>query len=192
MNGATLENLSSIPILVRGIAGILFGLIALFLPGTALATLVLLFAAYMLVDGVFGIVAAVRAARAGERWGWFALEGVLDLAVGAVSVLMPRITVVAFILLLGVWACVTGVLLVIAATAAHIREGRGWLVFAGIVSAIWGLLLLAWPGAGAIGLVIWLGAYAFVFGIVMVVTALRMRRERRVEGLSPRGPDAAA
>lgn len=189
MSAAALELPSTTPILVRGMAAILFGLIALFVPGTALATLVLLFAAYMLVDGVLGIIAAVHATRAGERWGWFALEGVIDLAVGAVSVLMPGITVIAFILLLGVWACVTGVLLVVAAVSARIRQGRAWLVFAGIVSAIWGLLLLAWPGAGAIGLVIWLGAYAFVFGIVMVVTAVRMRRQRSLEGFTRR-PDA--
>jgi uncharacterized membrane protein HdeD (DUF308 family) len=178
---------SAAPILVRGIAAIAFGLIALLVPGTALASLVLLFAAYLLVDGVFAIVAAARAARAHERWGWFALEGVLDLAAGAFSVWMPGITVVAFMVLAGVWACVTGVLLVIAALSAPLREGRSWMVFAGIVSAVWGLLLLAWPGAGAIALVIWLGAYALVFGIVMVITAARMRREHRMDdNLSPR------
>lgn len=186
MDGATLEHHSAAPVLVRGIAAIVFGLIALFLPGAALASLVLLFAAYMLVDGVFAIVAAVRAARAHERWGWFALEGVIDLLAGAASVVMPGITVVAFIVLLGVWACVSGVLLIIASLSARIREGRGWMTLAGVVSAVWGLLLLLWPGAGALALVIWLGAYALVFGIVMVVTALRMRRQQRVEGASAR------
>lgn len=178
MDAIQLHPPSATPILVRGIAAIVFGLIALFLPGTALASLVLLFAAYMLVDGVLAIVAAVRAARAHERWGWFALEGVIDLAAGVFSMFLPAITLVAFIVLLGVWACVSGVLLVIAALSARIREGRGWLTLAGIVSAVWGLLLLAWPGAGAIALVIWLGAYALVFGVVMVITAARMRRER--------------
>ena len=181
MNGTTLDRHSATPILVRGIAAIAFGLIALFLPGTALASLVLLFAAYMLVDGVFAIIAATRAARTHERWGWFALEGVLDLAAGAASVFMPGLTVVAFIVLLGIWACVSGVSLVIAALSARIREGRAWMTLAGIVSAVWGLLLLAWPGAGAIAVVIWLGAYAFVFGIIMVITALRMRREQRIQ-----------
>lgn len=174
---------SAMPILVRGIAAIVFGLIALLVPGTALASLVLLFAAYLLVDGVLAILAGVRAARARERWGWFALEGVLDLAAGAASVLWPGITVVAFIVLLGVWACVTGVLLAVAALSARLHEGRAWLAFAGVVSVIWGALLLVWPGAGAIALVIWLGAYALVFGVMLTVTALRMRREER---LSPR------
>lgn len=178
MDATPIRTPSAAPILVRGIAAIVFGVIALFVPGTALASLVLLFAAYLLVDGVLAIVAAVRAARAHERWGWFALEGVLDLAAGAFSVLMPGLTVVAFMVLLGVWACVTGVLLVVAAFSTRTADGRGWMTLAGIVSAVWGLLLLAWPGAGAIALVIWLGAYALVFGIVMIVTAARMRRER--------------
>jgi uncharacterized membrane protein HdeD (DUF308 family) len=169
MDAPVLHPPSATPILVRGIAAVLFGLIALFLPGTALASLVLLFAAYMLVDGVFAIVAAVRAARAHERWSWFALEGVIDLAAGVFSLFVPAITVVAFIVVLGVWACVSGVLLVVAALSGPVRAGRGWLTFAGIVSAVWGLLLLVWPGAGAI---------ALVFGIAMVVTAVRMRRER--------------
>jgi uncharacterized membrane protein HdeD (DUF308 family) len=178
MDATPVRPSSAAPILVRGIAAIVFGAIALFVPGTALASLVLLFAAYLLVDGVLAIVAAVRAARAHERWGWFALEGVLDLAAGAFSVWMPGITVVAFMVLLGVWACVTGVLLVVAAFSTRAGDGRGWLTLAGIVSAVWGFLLLAWPGAGAIALVIWLGAYALVFGVVMIVTAVRMRRQQ--------------
>jgi uncharacterized membrane protein HdeD (DUF308 family) len=182
MDASPLHPHSAAPILVRGIAAIVFGLIALFVPGTALASLVLLFAAYLLVDGVSAIMAAVRAARAHEGWGWFAMEGVLDLVAAAFSVWMPGITVVAFMVLLGVWACVTGALLVVAALSARrLREGRGWMAFAGAVSAVWGLLLLAWPGAGAIALVIWLGAYALVFGVVMVITAARMRREHRMD-----------
>jgi len=125
------------------------------------------------------IVAAVRMARAHERWAWFAVEGVLDLAVGAFSVVKPGVTAIAFTVLLGVWACVTGALLVVGALAAQRRDAQGWMAFAGAVSAVWGLVLLVWPGAGAIAIVIWLGAYALVFGIVMVITAVRMRRERR-------------
>src|SRR5208282_4885940 len=82
---------------IRGVVGILFGLVALFLPGATMLSLVLLFAAYIFVDGVFGIVSAVRAARAHERWGLLVLEGLVDIAVAAVAVLWPGITVVAFV-----------------------------------------------------------------------------------------------
>src|SRR4051794_36950024 len=67
---------------LRGVLGILFGLIALFLPGATMLSLALLFSAYMLVDGVFAIISAVRAARAHERWGLLLLEGILNIAVG--------------------------------------------------------------------------------------------------------------
>ena len=85
---------------LRGVFAILFGIIALLMPGVTLTALVLLFSAYMLVDGVFTIVAAVRAARRHERWGWLVLEGIADLAAGAIAFLWPVITVVAFIYLL--------------------------------------------------------------------------------------------
>jgi hypothetical protein len=87
-------------IALRGVFAILFGAIALVLPGVTLTALVLLFAAYMLVDGVFAIVAAVRAARQHERWGWLVLEGIVDLIAGAIAVVWPLITIVAFVLLM--------------------------------------------------------------------------------------------
>src|SRR3979411_1938723 len=78
---------------LRGACAILFGIIALLMPGVTLTALVLLFSAYMLVDGVFTIVAAVRAARRHERWGWLVLEGIADLAAGAIAFLWPGVTV---------------------------------------------------------------------------------------------------
>ena len=88
---------------LRGVFGILFGLIALFAPGPTILSLVLLFSAYMLVDGVFGIVAAVRAARRHERWGLLLLEGLANIATGAIAFLWPGITVIAFVLLMAAW-----------------------------------------------------------------------------------------
>lgn len=164
------------PLLVRGIAGIVFGVLALALPGLALTSLLLLFAAYLLVDGVFAIVAAARAARHREPWGWLAVEGAVTLAAGAATVLMPGLTAVALVALLGAWACVSGVLLAIAAYSARAEAGRGWLALAGVVSILWGVLLLGWPGAGAIAIVVWLGAYALVFGVLLVTTGMRLRR----------------
>src|SRR3974377_1207078 len=95
---------------IRGVLGILFGLTALFLPGVTMLSLVLVFAAYAFVDGVFGIVSAVRAARAHERWGYLLLEGLVNMAAAAVAVLWPGITVVAFVLLVALWAIFTGIL----------------------------------------------------------------------------------
>jgi uncharacterized membrane protein HdeD (DUF308 family) len=166
-------------IALRGVFAILFGLIALLLTGDTLIALVLLFAAYMLVDGVFAIVAAVRAASQHERWGWLIFEGAVDLIAGAIAVVWPLITIVAFVLLLAAWAIVSGALLVGAALRVHQTHGRWPMALAGIVSVIWGVLLVVWPIIGAVVLTWWLGAYAIVFGVLLLVFAFRLRSHSR-------------
>jgi uncharacterized membrane protein HdeD (DUF308 family) len=174
-------------IALRGVFAILFGLIALFMPGVTLTALVLLFAAYMLVDGIFAIVAAMRAASHQERWGWLIVEGIADLVAGAIAVIWPLITVIAFVLLMAAWAIVSGALLVGAALRLHATHGRWLMALAGIVSAAWGVLLVIWPVIGAVVLTWWMGAYAFVFGIVLLVLAFRLRRRRADSQALPRG-----
>jgi uncharacterized membrane protein HdeD (DUF308 family) len=159
---------------IRGVVGILFGLVALFLPGATMLSLVLLFAAYIFVDGVFGIVSAVRAARAHERWGLLVLEGLVDIAVAAIAVLWPGITVVAFVFLVAFWAILTGVLELAAAFRLEFIDGRGWLIFGGVVSVLYGALLIVAPMIGAVVLTWWLGAYALVFGVSLVVLAFKL------------------
>ncbi len=163
---------------LRGVFAILFGLIALLVPGATILSLVLFFSAYMLVDGVFGIVAAVRAARQGERWGLLILEGVLNIAVGVVAFLWPGLTVVAFVLLLAAWSLVSGGLMLGAAFRLSKEHGRWWLALGGIVSIIFGVLLAIAPVIGAVVLTWWLGAYAFAFGIALLVLALRLRARK--------------
>ena len=160
---------------IRGVVGILFGLVALFLPGATMLSLVLLFAAYLFVDGVFGIVSAVRAARAQERWGLLVLEGLVDIAVAVVAVLWPGITVVAFVFLVAFWAIFTGILELAAAFRLEFIDGRGWLIFGGIVSVLYGAVLIVAPMIGAVVLTWWLGAYALVFGVALVVLAFKLR-----------------
>ena len=138
-------------------------------------SLVLLFGAYAFVDGVFGIVAAVRAASEGRRWGYLVLEGLVDIATAAVAVFWPGITVVAFVLLIAVWAILSGGLMLAAAFRLGTDDGRWWLVLGGVVSLIYGALLVIAPMIGAVVLTWWLGAYAMVFGIALLVLAFRLR-----------------
>src|SRR5215212_3847535 len=163
---------------LRGAFAILFGLIALFVPGATILSLVLFFSAYMLVDGIFGIVAAVRAARRGERWGLLILEDVLNIAVGAIAFLMPGLTVVAFVLLLAAWSLVSGGLMLGAAFRLSPEHGRWWLALGGIVSIVFGVLLAIAPIVGAVVLTWWLGAYAFAFGIALLILAFRLRARK--------------
>lgn len=161
--------------MLRGIFGIIFGLIALIFPGPTMLSLVLLFSAYMLVDGVAGIISAARAIRRRDRWDLLILEGLVDIAVGMLAFLWPGITVVAFVLLIAAWAIVSGGLMTTAGLRLNISHGRWWLVLGGLLSLAYGVLLIATPLIGALVLTWWLGAYALAFGVALVVFSFRLR-----------------
>lgn len=163
---------------LRGVAAILFGLVALLVPGAAMLSLALVFAAYLLADGVFGIVAAVRAARAHERWGLLLTEGIFNLLMGLVAAFFPTGAVLGFVLATAAWALLTGGLALGAGFRLEASHGRWWLVLAGIVSLLWGIVLVVAPLAGALVLTWWLGAYAIAFGVALLVLAFRLRRQR--------------
>jgi uncharacterized membrane protein HdeD (DUF308 family) len=163
---------------LRGLLALIFGIVAILLPGVTIAALVLLFAAYMLVDGIFAIIAGIRTARRHGRWGMLVFEGIVDLVAGGIAIVWPLITVIAFVYLLAAWAIVTGGLVFSAALRLQFEHGRWLLAFGGLVSLIWGFLLLFWPIAGAVALTWWLGAYALLFGITLLILAFRLRGRR--------------
>jgi uncharacterized membrane protein HdeD (DUF308 family) len=160
---------------IRGVLGIVVGVIAFIMPAATMLALVLLFAAYMLVDGVFAIIAAVRAARGHDRWGLLVLEGVAGFVAAAIAVLWPGITVLAFVLLVAAWALVSGTLMVMAALHLNIDHGRWWLALGGAASIVYGVLLLVAPLIGALVLAWWFGIYAVVFGVSLLILAFRLR-----------------
>jgi uncharacterized membrane protein HdeD (DUF308 family) len=163
---------------LRGVFAVLFGLVALFATGPTILSLVLLFSAYMLVDGIFGIVAGARAAGRGQRWGWLVLEGLANIAIGVIAFLWPGLTVLAFVLMLAAWSLVTGALMIVAAFRLNPEYGRGWLIFSGVVSLLFGIALVVAPMIGAVVLTWWLGAYAIVFGIGLLVLAFKLRSHK--------------
>ncbi|MBL6618558.1 MAG: HdeD family acid-resistance protein [Reyranella sp.] len=166
-------------IAVRGVLGILFGLVCLFLPAVTMLSLALLFGAYAFADGVFGIVAAVRSARAGERWGWLVFEGLANFAIAAVAFFWPGVTILTFVLLVAAWAILSGILMLAAALRVGVDDGRWWLVLSGIASLVYGIILVIAPMAGAVVLTWWLGAYALVFGVALLVFAFKLRGRAR-------------
>jgi uncharacterized membrane protein HdeD (DUF308 family) len=163
---------------LHGVFAIIFALIAFFWPDATIVSFVLFFSAYMLVDGVFGIVSGIRAASRHERWGLLILEGVLNILVGIIAFLMPTLTVVFFVTLLAVWSLITGILMIVAAFKLDPAFGRGWLIFSGLISALFGVALLIAPLIGAVVLTWWLGAYALVFGIALVILAFKLRSRK--------------
>ena len=177
---------------LRGALGIIFGILALIFPGPTILSLVLLFSAYMLVDGIFGIISAVRAIRRKEdRWGLLIFEGLLDIATGVVAFLWPGLTVVAFVWLIAAWAIVSGGLMTAAGFRLNIEHGRWWLVLGGLLSLAYGVLLIITPLIGAVVLTWWLGAYALVFGVALVIFSLKLR-SRQHERVSPTAVGTAA
>ena len=160
---------------LRGGIAVLFGLVAFVAPGAFVLSLVLFFAAYMLVDGVVGVVASVRAAQRHERWGFLLLEGLLDIVVGVAAVLVPAAAIWAFVYLVAFWALVTGGLMIAAAFRLHAHYGRWWLVLGGAVSILFGIALLINPGVSALVLTWWIGSYTVSFGILLILLAFRLR-----------------
>ena len=169
---------------IRGVLGVIFGFIGLFFPGATIVSLVLVFATYLVVDGIFAIIAAVRAARRHDRWGMLTFEGIINILIGAIAVLWPGLTVIAFIIIMAAWAIATGALVLAAAFRLNIQHGRWWLLLSGAASLVFGVLLILAPIAGAVVLTWWLGAYALVFGGALLVLAFRLR-SRRSLGAAP-------
>jgi uncharacterized membrane protein HdeD (DUF308 family) len=174
---------------LRGLLGILFGIIALAMPVATMLSLVLVFAAYMFADGILAIVSAVRAARHREKWLWVTLQGILSIATAILALLLPGLTVVVFVFLVAFWALLSGGLMMGAALRLNQNYGRGWLIFGGVLSVIYGLLLIVAPMIGALVLTWWIGAYALVFGVSLIVLAFKLRAQHETE---PRATSATS
>jgi uncharacterized membrane protein HdeD (DUF308 family) len=168
---------------LRAIMAILFGLICLLNPTLALNVFIVLFAAFMFVDGIFAIASGIRAAASGGHWALLILQGVVSVAAGAVAVIWPAITLIALVWIIAIWAVISGGLMLAAAFALHIEYGRWWLALGGIASLVFGVLLVIQPFIGAVVLTLWIGAYALVFGIFLLVLAFQLfwRKEELVE-----------
>ena len=160
---------------LRGVAAILFALLAIFWPGITATALVLLFGAYALVDGVFALIAALREAGRHGRSGAFLLEGILDIVIALICFLWPGPALIALIYLIAIWAIIIGIVLVAAGLALIRFSGEWLLVLGGALSILLGIVLLIQPAAGVVALSWWLGAYALLFGIALLTVAFRIR-----------------
>jgi uncharacterized membrane protein HdeD (DUF308 family) len=162
---------------IRGIAAIVFGILAFIWPERTLAVLVLLFGAYALVDGVALLVGLIRGDAEARRHGWaVAIMGVLGIVAGVITFMRPDLTAVSLLYLVASWAIVTGVFQVIAAIALRDElEGELWMALGGVASIVFGALLVAFPGDGLITLVWLVGIWAVVFGASSLGLANKLR-----------------
>lgn len=170
-------------LLVRGIAAIIFGISAFAWPGLTVAVLMLIFGVYVLVDGTSGIVDSIRYRDRISNWWLWLLEGVLGVIVGLLALFMPGEAALLLLTFIAVWSIVGGALRVLA--AIHLRkkvEGEWLLGAGGVVSILFGILLIVMPVAGILSLVWLIGVWALVFGVLFCALAFRLRKagkERR-------------
>ena len=165
-------------IAIRGIAAIIFGIVAFVWPGVTVIVLVALFGAYALVDGISLLASLARGDPEARRHGWaVGVMGVLGVLAAVVAFVLPGWTALSLVFLVGFWAIVLGVLQVVAAIRLRQEiEGELWLAIGGILAVLFGLYIVVFPGAGLLSLIWLLGGFAIVFGIANLVLAWRLRQ----------------
>jgi uncharacterized membrane protein HdeD (DUF308 family) len=177
---------------LRGLVAILFGIAAFMWPGITLWALVALFGAYALVDGIFAVIESFRRDVVGERWWALLFEGFIGIAIGVVTFFWPGLTAMGLLYLIAFWAIVTGAFEIITAIRLrHEIRGEWMMVLIGVLSIVFGLLLVARPLAGALSVVLVIGAFVFAMGALMIALAFKLRSMMRPGGEIPHVRHAA-
>jgi len=164
-------------LLLRGIAAIAFGVLTWMRPGISVLALMVVFGFYALADGVMAAWSGFKGRKTNEHWSVLVLLGVVGILVGVTTLMMPLHTAWVLLLLIAVWAIVRGVLEITAGIYARKEiEGEWVLILAGIVSILFGGVLLAHPVSGGVLMLWMIAAYAVVAGVLLVLLAFRVRR----------------
>lgn len=162
-------------ILLRGLCAILFGVLTFIWPSVSLFTLVLLYGAFALADGIFALAAAITGNTPTPRW-WLAVVGLLGIAAGTMTFLWPGVTAVVLQVFIACWAIAIGVMQIVGAIQLRKEIHDEWLLIAGgALSVVFGLIMLTRPSVGALALLYVIGAYAILYGLLLVSFSLRLR-----------------
>jgi len=161
-------------LVLRGVAAVIFGILAYVWPSITFTVLVLFFGAYALWDGVFALIAAFRT-QAERRWP-LVLEGLVGIAAGVLTFIWPGAATLALLIIIGAWAFVTGIFEIVAAIRLREEiEGEWLLLISGLLSVLFGIALAIWPAAGLVAVTWLIGAYSIIFGILLMVLGFRLR-----------------
>lgn len=172
-------------LLLRGIAAIVFGILAFIWPGLTLVTLVLFYGAFALVDGILAIAAAISGGSPVPRW-WLAVVGIAGVAAGILTFMWPGITALVLLVFIAVWAIVLGVMEIYGAIKLRKEIDNEWLlILGGLLSVVFGVVLLVRPGAGALALIWVIGAYAIAFGIIYIAFAFKLKKHQGAHAAAP-------
>jgi len=166
-------------VLLRGLVAILFGILTFAWPGITLMVLVLICGGLALTDGIFAVFGATSRSLGSWRTWWAILSGVAGIAAGLITFLWPGLTALVLLLYIGVWAIAHGVLDIIGAIQLRKEINNEWLLAAGgLLSILFGLVVLLSPGSALVALIFVIGGYAIASGILLIVLALRLRSFR--------------
>ncbi len=169
-------------LVLRGIVGVLFGILAFAYPRDTVAAVVILFGAYLIVDGVAALVMAFRVDRGS---GWLVLAGMAGIAAGLLTFMYPGVTAYTLLYVIAAWAIISGVFEIVAAIEFRRALSDMWLLgLAGALSVVLGFLLAAAPGTGLISLVWLLGGYALIFGVLYIIAGFRLKGAQPAQGAS--------
>jgi uncharacterized membrane protein HdeD (DUF308 family) len=178
-------------LVLRGVFALIFGIVAFLLPGATVFALVILFAAYMGVDGIMAIVLAIRRAHQRREWWPLVLEGIAGIGIAIITVIWPGVTALALLYLIAAWALVTGVMEIVAAIRLRkVIRGEFFLGLAGVASIAFGIIAILFPGEGAVALVWLIGSYAILFGVLLIALGIRLRSFRGAAPPAPTGTPA--
>jgi uncharacterized membrane protein HdeD (DUF308 family) len=160
---------------LRGLAAVLFGILAFAWPGLTIFWLVCFFGAYALINGILSFVLAAKAPKGSGIVG-LVLGGLLSVAAGLVTFFWPALTALGLLILIAWWAIFNGIMEIVSAIRLRKVIRNEWLlVLAGVASIVFGVLLLLQPAVGALVLIWWIGAWALFFGVLLMALAFRMR-----------------
>jgi len=163
-------------LLLRGVAAIVFGALAFLWPGVTLLVLTIFWGAWAFTDGLFALIAAFRVREKGKAHWPQILIGVLGIAAGVVTFVSPGLAAAALLMFIAAWAGITGGLQVMVAIRLRKEiEGEWMLALSGLVSIMFGVLIVLRPGAGAMAVIWIIGAYSILFGVLVVMVALKLK-----------------
>ena len=186
-NEALLDQLAKnwVWVALRGVAAVIFGVLAFAWPGATLFVLVLFFGAYALVEGIFALITAFRVRDQGKPMWTFVAIGILGIAAGIVTFLWPGITALTLIVFIAVWAFFMGIFQIVAAIRLRKEIEHEWLLgLSGVLSVIFGAVMMARPVEGLVAVVWVIAGYSVVFGILLIVLAFRLKNRAATGGLA--------
>jgi uncharacterized membrane protein HdeD (DUF308 family) len=175
---------------LRGVAAIIFGVVALASPGITLSALLIVFGAFVFVDGVAAIAMAITGESTLPRW-VLLLDGIAGVILAGITLVAPGVTALALLYMIAIWALFTGSLMIGGAVSGETFGRPAWLMaLDGIISVAFGVALIAWPGDGIVAIVWALGLYAIFAGGTMLFGAFLF--PDRAEAISAPGVRGAA